>query len=148
MSRRPVPIWRGSVDKDGKLFLEGRSLLDRYLFTLRNQVVACTFRKAGRPKSHSQLGYLWGIIYPVIAEHFGYTEYELDAVHDELCRVLRGLKPEPNPLHLRWSLSEQDHEETGAYITDVRHWALTEHAIVTPDAERVEVPKERKRKAS
>ena len=130
-----APVFLGTVDADGKLRLEGRTLFDTYLRSLKNKPVALVLTKQGRPKSRSQLGYLWGIVYPVIADHFGYKDYELDAVHDELCRVLRGLKPDPNPLKIRWSLSEQDHEETSRFIEDVRFWALTNHGVVTPDAD-------------
>lgn len=144
---KPIPIFTGAVDKDGKLRLEARGLFSRYLTTLKGKPIQLVVKALTRRKSQSQLGYLWGVVYPVIADHFGYTDYEHDAVHDELCRVLRGLKPEPNPLKLRWSLGEQDHEETSNYISDVRHWALTEHGIVTPDANAVEF-KERGRKVA
>lgn len=133
----PVPVFSGVVTKDGKLVLDARGLFLAYVKGLKNQPVVLTLKKLARPKSQNQLGYLFGVVYPVIADEFGYREYEVEAVHDAVVRVLRGLKPDPNPLQLRWSLREQAHEEVSRYIEDVRHWALTEHGIVTPDAERV-----------
>ena len=135
---KPTPVFVGTVDASGKLRLDARGLFQRYVSTLKNKPIQLVVKVLHRRKSQSQLGYLWGVVYPVIAEEFGYNDYEIDAVHDELCRVLRGLKPEPNPLKVRWSLSEQDHEETSRYISDVRHWALTEHGIVTPDSSKAE----------
>lgn len=136
---KPVPVFAGSVDSEGKLWLEARGLFDRYLKSaLRNKAVQVTVKVQQRRKSHSQLGYLFGVIYPVLADEFGYRDYEIEAVHDAVMRQLRGLRPAPNPLQLRVSLAEMSHEEVSAYIEDVRHWALTEHGIVTPDAEKAE----------
>lgn len=135
---KPTPIFVGTVDAEGVLHLESRQLFNRYVATLKNSVVALTVKKRARPKSHSQLGYLWGVVYPVIAEDLGYRDYEIDALHDAIMRKLRGLKPDPNPLGLRVSLAEMSHEDVTAYIDDVRHWAVADHGIVTPDAQRAE----------
>lgn len=135
---QPTPIWIGSVDANGKLHLAARGLFDAYLRRLKNQPVQLVIKKQARPKSRNQVGYLFGVIYPVLADHLGYREYEVEEVHDGVMRELRGLKPEPNPLKLRVSLSDMSHEEVSAYIEDVRHWALMNHGCVTPDAEKVE----------
>ena len=95
-------------------------------------------RKQSRPKSRSQLGYLFGVLYPIAAEHFGYCDYEIDALHDACVRELRGLKDEPNPLKLRVSLAEMPHEDVSAYISDLRHWLLVEHGCTTPDSQKAE----------
>lgn len=134
----PVPVWTGAVGTDGRLRLDARALFDGYVQRLRNQPVQLVLKKLARRKSTNQLGYLFGIVYPVIAEELGYRQYEVEEVHDAVARELRGLKPEPNPLKLRWSLAEQDHDEVSRYIEDVRHWAVTEHGIVTPDAQKAE----------
>ena len=134
----PIPIWRGAVDADGKLRLEADSLFRAYIKRLRNKPVQLVLKIASRPKSHSQLGYLFGVLYPVIADELGYCDYEIDAVHDACMRELRGLRPDPNPLKLRVSLAEMPHEEVSAYIEDLRHWAVTRYGIITPDAEQVE----------
>lgn len=135
---KPTPIFTGTVDASGKLRLEAKGLFLRYVSTLKNKPVQIVVKVLQRRKSHSQLGYLWGVVYPVIAEEFGYSDYEIDALHDHVIRHLRGLKPDPNPLGLRVSLAEMSHEDVSAYISDVRHWALTEYGIVTPDSHKVE----------
>jgi hypothetical protein len=139
---RPIPVWHGVVTADGKLRLDSRGLFLGYLKGLKNCAVQLVLKKRTRAKSHSQLGYLWGVVYPVIAEELGYTDHEIEALHDAVMRQLRGLRPEPNPLKLRVSLAEMSHEEVSAYIEDVRHWAVTEFAIVTPDAEKAVSAKE------
>ncbi len=126
---RIVPKWGGVVDAEGKLRLEARGLFQGHLNRLKNENVVVTVQKVGRPKSHSQLGYLF--------------DYDVDALHDAIMRKLRGLKPDPNPLGVREGLSGKDHEWVSDYISDVRHWALTEYGIVTPDAQKVDVPEPR-----
>jgi hypothetical protein len=146
---QPTPIWRGAVGQDGKLHLESRGLFDRFLHRLRGQGIQLVVKKLQRPKSHSQLGYLFGVVYPVIAEELGYADHEIEALHDALIRRLRGLRPDPNPLGLRVSLSEMSHEDVGGYIEDVRYFAVTELGIVTPDAGTVEpTTKQRRRVAA
>lgn len=133
----PVPTWSGVVTPEGALKLDARDLFKHYVARLKNQPVTLVLKKRSRPKSTNQLGYLFGVVYPVIAEELGYRQYEVEEVHDAVVRELRGLKPEPNPLKLRWSLAEQEHEEVSRYIEDVRHWAVTTYGIVTPDANQV-----------
>ena len=135
---KPVPIWIGTVDALGVLRIEGRQLFRRYLQTLKNKPVRLVLKQQARPKTTNQLGYLFGVVYPVIADEMGYRDYEVEQVHDAIMRELRGLKPEPNPLKLRVSLAEMSHEDVSDYISDVRHWAVTSYGIVTPDAEKAE----------
>lgn len=137
---KPVPVWLGAVTAEGVVRLEARDLFHRYTRGLAGQPIQLVLKRAVRRKSHNQLGYLFGVVYPVIAEELGYRTYEVEDVHDAIMRELRGLKPEPNPLKLRVSLAEMTHEDVSDYIGDVRAWALTSFGIVTPDAERVEVP--------
>jgi hypothetical protein len=87
------------------------------------------------------LGYLWGVLYPVIGEACADTDYDASALHDALMRTLRGLKPEPNPLGLRETLGDKSHEYVSDYINDLRQWALHEYGIVTPDAGTVAIPR-------
>lgn len=134
----PVPVWSGTVDADGKLRIDARGLFLAHLKRLANQPIQVVIKKLARPKSQNQLGFLFGVIYPVIAEELGYRQYEVEEVHDACMRELRGLKAEPNPLKLRCSLRDMSHEEVSAYIEDLRFWAVEHFGIVTPDASKAE----------
>jgi hypothetical protein len=136
---KPVPKW-SCVIRDGKLHLEARSLFEGYVKRLKDGVYSLTLVAQARPKSHGQLGYLFGVVYPIAGEYFGYPDYEVEALHDACIRQLRGLRPEPNPLQLREGLRDKDHAYVSAYIEDLRHWLAVEHGCVTPDAEKVVVP--------
>lgn len=141
MSAKPTPVWSGTIDGDGVLHLDSIALFRRFCGSMKSKAVRVIVKVAARPKSQNQLGYLFGVVYPVIADEMGYRDYEVEQVHDAVMRHLRGLKPEPNPLQMRVSLGEMSHEEVSTYIEDCRHWALTEYGIVTPDANCVEAPK-------
>jgi hypothetical protein len=132
-----APKWSGVVTAEGVLKLDARGLFFAHLKRLANQPIELVVRKLARPKSTSQLGYLFGIVYPVIGETYCDTDYDADALHDALMRKLRGLKPEPNPLQMRETLRDKDHEYVSDYISDLRMWAL-DQGIVTPDATKVE----------
>ena len=132
-----APKWSGVVTPAGVLKLDARDLFFQHLKRLANQPIELVIRKMARPKSTSQMGYLFGIVYPVIGEAFNDIDYDVDALHDALMRKLRGLKPEPNPLQMRETLRDKDHEYVSDYISDLRLWALGE-GVVTPDAKHVE----------
>lgn len=136
----PTPVFHGIVTPDGVLQLDARDLFRAYVRRLKNLPITLVLKRRSRVKSSQQLGYLFGVVYPVIADELGYREYEVEQVHDAIMRELRGLRPEPNPLKLRVSLAEMPHEDVSVYIEDVRHYALTNFGIVTPDAQKVEIP--------
>ena len=133
-----MPVFHGVVTADGALKLDARALFTRYAKSLKNQPVTLTLKKATRVKSRSQLGYWWGVLIPILAEHFGYREHEYDAVHSAILERLRGLKPDPNPLHVRVSMADMTREQVSELIEDCRYWALTDHGVTTPDAGRAE----------
>lgn len=133
----PIPVWHCGV-VDGVMTMESRDLFAGYVKRLRDGAYTLTLKRLTRPKSNQQLGYLFGVVYPVLADTLGYRAYEVEEVHDAVMRELRGLKPEPNPLKLRVSLAEMSHEQVSEYIEDCRHWALTTFGCVTPDAEKSE----------
>jgi hypothetical protein len=110
----------------------------RVVRRLKGQPVQLVIKKQARPKSRSQMGYWWAVVIPILADHFGYMEYEYDAVHDQVMRELRGIKPDPNPLKLRVSMGEMTHEEVSALIEEARFWALDKFGVVIPDADKVE----------
>lgn len=139
----PIPTWHCGV-VNGVLTLDSRDLFAGYVKRLKDGAYTLTLKRFSRPKSTQQLGYLFGVVYPVLAETLGYRDYEVEEVHDAVMRELRGLKPDPNPLKLRVSLAEMSHEQVSEYIEDVRHFALTNFGCVTPDAEKAEPTKARK----
>jgi hypothetical protein len=134
----PVPVWTGTVTQDGKLALDARELFTGYVKRLKGYPVQLVLKKRQRANGHQKGRYLFGVVYPVIADALGYMDYEVEEVHDAVMRELRGLRAEPNPLKLRVSYAAMSDEEKSAYITDVRHWAVMTFGCVTPDANQAE----------
>lgn len=137
-----TPVFRGCVSDDGALLLDARGLFKTWLAKHAGKRVILRLEEQKPPKSHDQLGYLFGVLYPFMAREIcGYTDYEstrnevLDALHDACMRQLHRLRPDPNPLQLRESLREWDMGQVSRYIEDLRTWAVIEHGCVTPDAE-------------
>lgn len=143
MNMAAKPVFRGMVSEDGEtLLLDARGLFKAWLKKHAGQRVRFPAEVDRPPKSHDQLGYLFGVLYPFMAREIcGYTDYEstradvIDAMHDALMRRLGRLRPEPNPLELRQSAREWTTAEMSAYIEELRTWAVIEHGCVTPDAE-------------
>ena len=134
----PIPVWTAGVDEDGRLHLSEIGLFRAYCKRLKGQPVHVTVKKATRRKSHGQLGLLWGVWYPLIAEELGYRQYEVSQLHDAFMRRICGEQPEPNPLHLRKSLSTMTHEQTSQYLDDLRMFCLDEFGIILPEPEKAE----------
>lgn len=65
------------------------------------------------PKSQNQLGYLFGVIYPLFLQ-IGYTDVE--EVHEVMKMTFLSYRDERGKLRYR-GLSERDHEECANYIT-------------------------------
>jgi len=68
-----VPVWHGVVDKNGALHMQAVDLFRTWLRKFRGKPVQIVIKAAGRRKSTQQLGYLFGVVYPVIAEDLGYA---------------------------------------------------------------------------
>ncbi|NTU69991.1 hypothetical protein HGB13_04205, partial [bacterium] len=71
-----APIFYGKVEK-GELRLIGRDRFKEYLYTLNGQEVEVTVAKKGRKRSEGQNKYLWGVVYKLLSDYFGYTPDEM-----------------------------------------------------------------------
>jgi hypothetical protein len=77
----PVPVWRASVDEDGKLHVELRDRFLSHLKTLANMEVEVVVKRRQLQRSLDQNAWIWGVAYPVIAEELGYDKHEHDDLH-------------------------------------------------------------------
>lgn len=123
----------GGAVTGGKLRLDARRRFDSWLATLEGQRVTLRLSKQGKHRSMTQAAYLFGVVYPAIAEHCGYEAYEVEEVHDAVMRTLGYMRPDPNPLGLRQSIRELDSAGQSAYIDQVRRWAATTFGLDIPD---------------
>ena len=117
----------------GKLHLDARRAFDTWLATLEGQRVTFSIGKERKRRSMKEAAYLFGVVYPAIAEHCGYEAYEVEEVHDAVMRELGYMRPEPNPLNLRQSIREMDRAAQSAYVDVVRRWAAKTFGLDIPD---------------
>lgn len=85
-----------------------------------------------RPKhSDEQRGYLWGVVYRVIASHCGYTA---DDIHDHCKRMFLSTGEDEHGIRRVKSLSRMSVDELSQYIEQVIAWAETDLGVMIPPA--------------
>ena len=132
--REPAPIFFGVVDADGRLHLEAIAAYRGWLKALTGQRVVLTVKKWVRQRSGNQNRYWHGVVVPMFAAACGYAPWEHDAVHDELMRVLWGLKPDSNPmLKIRESSTKLTTAEFNKLIELAQVFGAEKLGIVIPD---------------
>lgn len=131
--------WVAEVKKhpDGHLFpfLRDREEFKTYcnLEFSDGEKVWITVAKPSKEGTHRQFRYLFGAVYPPIAEHLGCTIIEIDGI---MCRRLLTENPD-SPLEYVRSKSTLDRKERAEYIDGVRREAAG-FGISTPDPPTVE----------
>jgi hypothetical protein len=129
-----APKWPAAVDKDGKLHLDSPNGFKAWVKTLANTPVEVIVRKVQRQRSRNQNAFWWSVVVPMFAEECGYQPHEHEAVHDELMRVLVGMKPDAHPeLKIRQSSTEMSTEDFNILIEQAQIFGATKLGIVIPD---------------
>jgi hypothetical protein len=132
--QQAAPIFRGKVEK-GKIFLDSPGAFKALLARFEGKQIAVRVTKHHLARSLSQNAYLWGVVYPLLAEHCG---YELEEVHEALkFRFLRDRQNETPGLVRVGSTARLSTAEFTEYIEQCRHLAA-ELGIVIPDPSAVE----------
>lgn len=144
-----APIWYGSVSADGeRLEMESRRGFKAWLRTLAGQSVQFVLQRRKKKRSSSQNAFWWGVVVPMFAKQCGYLPSEHDAVHDELIRVLLGLKPDSHPaLKIRRSSTTLTTQEFNELIEHAQVFAAEKLGMVIPDPDPDWARRERKRAA-
>ena len=142
-----TPVWSGVVTPDGKLELDSPNGCKAYIrAALAGKEVDVTIAKRRYTRSNSQNRYWWGVVVPMFAEACGYAPREHEAVHDELIRVLVGLKPDSNPvLQIRQSTTDMSTAEFNELIEQAQIFGAEKLGLVIPDPDKnyVSAPKRR-----
>lgn len=69
-------VHHGSL-KDGKLELDNPRWFRGMLQQFSDSPLVITLERKKKDRSREQLGYLWGVIYPLISQHTGHTPEDL-----------------------------------------------------------------------
>ena len=113
------PKWTATVDAHGKLHLDTKRDLDRYLRTLVGKEVEITVAQKHYKRSRDQNALWWGFVVPPIADHCGYTANQMHyALLGECFGYIDG--PQGKPVPVKPSSAELTKEE----FTHLIEWAL------------------------
>ena len=114
-----TPKWLGTVDESGKLHVDGKRDLDRYLRTLKGREVEIVVKKRVYKRSTDQNSLWWGFVVPPIADHCGYSPNQMHyALLGECFGYVDG--PHGKPVPVKPSSSDLTKDE----FTHLIQWAL------------------------
>ena len=116
---------------DNGLFTNQRELY-RQFAKLEGKQVTVSVAKRKVARTLPQNSYLWGVVYPVIAEYTGYTSDDLH-YRVEPILALRMVTDE-NGLRVVKKTSEMSTDEFSAYVGAVKVWAWHELNLYIPEA--------------
>ncbi len=152
------PYFKGSTEKAGGVIKfawdDGEEdRFKRYLATLQYKnaktKVKVTVERFRNDASTQQFRYLWGVVYPILGDHFGYDHYEYrEWIHNPLKAMFLGykeveqktiyriikdpLKPINATVVELISTTELDTGRMTEFIDNVRRWAKKEYDIHIP----------------
>jgi len=135
---QPVPKWLGVVDTKGHLHLDERRDFDRYLRTLTGKEVEIVVRRRQYKRTLDQNAYWHGVCFPLLMEHFGYTD--VAQLKLDLMGTCWGWTRSPvtgKEVPIKPSTSAMSLEE-GTHFTDwLLTWSAEEHGVFIPSPEKV-----------
>jgi len=127
----PTPKWIGTVDAQGKLHIDGKRDLDRYLRTLAGKEVELVVKRKVYKRSLDQNAYWWSVPVRILAEHCGYTDAQMHyALLGECFGYVAG--PQGKPVPVKPSSSDLSVEEFSRLIEWCLDWAASELGVYIP----------------
>lgn len=98
-----------------------------------------TLAKNSRKRSTSQNAWIWGVAYPLLADHLGYDHHEHERLHYDLLSVRFGTKAvapllpgAPPRIEPQRTSSELTTKEFSDYMDWLVRYAATEFGVVIP----------------
>ena len=140
--KRPTPIFEGDI-VDGKLKLlpQIKESISRWVRTFKTGThVEITIRKYRTKRTNDQNRYYWGVVVPILSDHFGYDPEEM---HEELKFLFNPLQSKIDPNRtIGGSTTKMStvefYGDEDSYVEKICRWGATEHGIYIPPPEKVE----------
>lgn len=134
--KQPIPIFEGDI-VDGRLVLQVlvRQSIARWCRTFKTGThVDLVIRKHKSQRSTEQNAYYWGVVVPILADHFGYDAEEM---HEELklmfnpidSKVVPGRKIGGSTTKLS---TVEFYSDESSYVERICRWAASEHGLYIP----------------
>jgi hypothetical protein len=134
--RQPVPTFEGDI-LEGKLRLSRhvKESIARWCRTFKTGThVDITIRAHKSKRSNDQNAYYWGVVVPILADHFG---YEPEEIHEELKILFNPIESKIRPGQkiggstTKMSTVEFFSDET-SYVERICRWAASEYGVYIP----------------
>ena len=140
-----VISWKWDEGEEKKF----KNYLNSLQFKEATAKIKLTVERYRNDASTQQFRYLWGVVYPILGDYFGYDAYEYDEfMHRPLKAMFLGYKrveqrsvykifKEPiktvNATVVELiSITELDTKEMTEFIENIRRWALKEYNVYIP----------------
>jgi len=127
------PLIFGRVKK-GKLIFERPVEVALRLQSLNGEQVQVTIEKRRKNRSNNENNYMWGVVIPILAEHFGYDNEEM---HEALKWLFLRKHKDGRPDTCR-STTELSTVEFEEYMSKIRMWASSEWEVNIPEPNEVD----------
>lgn len=131
--KQPSPIFHGVVS-NGQIVVHNQDGFAWLVKKLEGKSIEIVLRKYIQRRTSPQNRYMWGVVYPILCEHFGWDSCEEmhDAMKDKF------LTDRSGPIPKVGSTAKLNREDFGDYLDRIILWAATEHQCIIPPAREVE----------
>lgn len=141
--KQPVPIFEGHVVKKKlKLLDHVKKAIALWVSTFKDGAkLDITIKKQKSQRSILQNSYYWGVVIPILADHFGHDNPE--DMHEDLKLKFNPIQSKVDPKTKiggsTTKLSTVDfYSSEDSYIERICRWASMDHALYIPPPKKVE----------
>jgi hypothetical protein len=120
--------------EQGKMGFEDRESFNKYLYSLMG-IYELIIRKPKKSRSGQQNKYYWGVVIPLASDYFGYDHNEM---HEAFKFLFLRKEEQGKPLTVG-STAKLTTKEFVEYIDKIIIWLATEHGVLTPAPNQVEI---------
>lgn len=141
--KQPTPIFQANI-VNGKARFTGpeKTALKRWLLTFKTgTLVDIVIRKHSTKRSNEQNAYYFGVVVPILADHFGYDNRE--DMHEDLKLKFNPIESKIEPgRRIGGTTTKMSTVEFMAaedsYVERICRWAAEEHELFIPLPEKAE----------
>ena len=118
--------------EDNKIIFDDKEVFKYETNKYNGKKIIVELREAKNIRSLKQNSYMWGVVFPEISQHTGYTAQE---VHDIICsKFLRRLvEKDEFSYEVIGGTSDLDTKEFETLMAQVREWASFELGVWIPE---------------
>ena len=138
----PTPKFEAHVvEKKMKMLDRERVALARWISTFKNGAkLELVVRKWKEKRTDPQRKYYFGVVVPILGNHFG---YESEEMHEELKIMFNPKKSKIDPSRtIGGSTTKMStvefYSDDNSYVERICRWAATEHSIFIPPPEKMD----------